>query len=136
MKPKDKPSFDDDRYCFCCGEKNPLGLKLKFSYSGEKLVSEAVVPKEFQGFKNLVHGGVLGTLLDEMMVNLYWLKGEKVVSVEFQVRLKAPCPVSEKLLLSAWPIERKKRLRLTASEAKLENGTIVAEATAKCLEIE
>jgi acyl-coenzyme A thioesterase PaaI-like protein len=127
--------FTDDRYCFCCGEKNPLGLKMKFRFEGQKILSEAVVPKEYQGFADVVHGGILGTLLDELIVNLYWLKGEKAVTVEYQVRLKAPCPVNQKILLSAWPVEAKKRLHYTSAEARLTDGTLVAEATAKCLEI-
>jgi acyl-coenzyme A thioesterase PaaI-like protein len=127
--------FTDDRYCFCCGEKNPLGLKMKFRYEGEKILSDVLVPKELQGFANVVHGGILGTIMDELIVNLYWLKGEKVVTVEYQVRLKAPCPVNTKVFLAAWPVETKRRLHYTAAEARLENGTLVAEATAKCLKI-
>lgn len=127
--------FADDRYCLCCGEKNTRGFRMKFRYEGERLLSETVVPKEYQGFANVVHGGILGTLLDELMVNLYWLKGEKAVTAEYQVRLKSPCPVDRKVLLSAWHVETKKNILLTAAEARLEDGTIVAEATAKCMKI-
>ncbi len=108
---------------------------MKFRAEGERLLSEAVVPKEFQGFADVVHGGILGTLLDEVMVNLYWLKGIKAVTVEFTVRLKAPCPTGARILLAAWPVDQKRRIHLTASEARLENGTLVAEATAKCMEV-
>jgi acyl-coenzyme A thioesterase PaaI-like protein len=128
--------FADDQYCLCCGEKNPLGFKMKFRYEGEKLISEAVVPKEYQGFADVVHGGILGVLLDELMVNLYWLKGEKAVTAEYQVRLKAPCPVNRKVLLSAWHVESKRNLLWTQAEAKLEDGTVVAEASAKCMRIQ
>lgn len=132
--PKDQ-LFIDDHYCLCCGGKNPLGFKMKFQFEGKKLLSEAVVPKEYQGFNNVVHGGILGTLLDELMVNLYWLKGTKAVTVEYQVRLKAPCPTGKRVLLSAWPTEEKRNIHYVAAEAKLEDGTVVAEATAKCMEI-
>jgi len=127
--------FEDDRYCIGCGEKNPLSLKMEFRYDGDRLLSEAVVPKEFQGFAHVVHGGILGTLLDEVMVNLYWLKGIKAVTVEFTIRLKAPCPTGTRILLTAWPVSSKKRLHCSASEARLDDGTLVAEGTAKCLEL-
>jgi acyl-coenzyme A thioesterase PaaI-like protein len=127
--------FTDDRYCLCCGEKNPLGFKMKFHFESEKLLSEAVIPKEYQGFANVVHGGILGTLLDELMVNLYWLKGEKAVTAEYQVRLKIPCPVNRKVFLSAWHVETKRNILLTAAQAELEDGTVVAEATAKCIKM-
>ena len=128
--------FNDDRYCLCCGEKNPLGLKMKFRYEDDKLFSEAVIPKEFQGFANVVHGGILGTLLDEMMVNLYWLRGEKAVTVEYQVRLKEPCPVNRKVLFSAWRADAKRNIHYTEAEARLEDGTVVAQASAKCMKIQ
>jgi acyl-coenzyme A thioesterase PaaI-like protein len=112
-----------------------MGFRMKFRYEGEKILSEALVPKEYQGFNNVVHGGILGTLLDELMVNLYWLKGEKVVTVEYQVRLKAPCPTGEEVFLSAWPVEAKRNLHLAAAEARLKNGKVVAEASAKCMKI-
>jgi len=127
--------FTDDHYCLCCGDKNPMGFKMKFRFEGEKLLSEAVIPKEYQGFNNVVHGGILGTLLDELMVNLHWLKGVKAVTVEYQVRLKAPCPTNTKVLLSAWPIEEKRSLHYVGADARLEDGTVVAEAAAKCMKI-
>ncbi len=97
------------------------------------MLSETVVPKEYQGFADVVHGGILGTLLDEIMVNLYWLKGENAVTAEYQVRLRAPCPVNRKVFLSAWHVETKRNIFLTAAQVRLEDGTIVAEATAKCM---
>jgi acyl-coenzyme A thioesterase PaaI-like protein len=127
--------FTDDHYCLCCGDKNPMGFKMQFRFEGEKLLSDAVIPKEYQGFNNVVHGGILGTLLDELMVNLHWLKGTKAVTAEYQVRLKAPCPTNTKVLLSAWPIEEKKNLLYVGAVAKLEDGTVVAEATAKCMKV-
>jgi len=127
--------FEDDRYCLCCGEKNPLGFKMRFRFEEGKILSETVIPKEYQGFAGVVHGGILGTLLDEVMVNLYWLRGEKAVTAEYQVRLKAPCPVDQMVFLSAWCTESKGKLHLTAAEARLGDGTVVAEATAKCMKI-
>lgn len=128
-------TFTDDRYCFCCGEKNPLNLKMQFRYENEKLLSEVIFPKEYQGFNNIVHGGILGTVLDEVMVNLHCLKGDMVVTAEYNVRLKTPCFVNQKVLLSAWSIKTKGRLYFTASEARLENGTLIAEATATCMKM-
>jgi len=125
--------FRDDQHCLCCGEKNPQGLRMKFRFQDGELLSEVVVPKTYQGFADVVHGGILGMLLDEMMVNLHWRKGEKAVTAEYQVRLKASCPVGEKVLLKSWTESEKRNLRFTASEARLEDGTLVATATAKCM---
>ncbi len=128
-------TFTDDRYSFCCGEKNPLNLKMQFHYESEKLFSSVIFPKEYQGFNNVVHGGIIGTVLDEIMVNLHCLKNEKIITAEYNVRLKAPCPVNQKVLLSAWSVKKKGRLYFSASEARLENGILIAEATATCMKI-
>ena len=135
MSPSHEALYQDDHYCLCCGDKNPLGFKMKFRFEGEKLFSEASVPKEYQGFADVVHGGILGTLLDEVMVNLHWLRGIKTVTAEYQVRLKAPCPVNQKIILSAWPLEMKRNIHFVAAQARLEDGTVVAEASAKCMKL-
>jgi acyl-coenzyme A thioesterase PaaI-like protein len=135
VSPTPETLYQDDHYCFCCGDKNPLGFKMKFRFEGDKLFSEAAVPKHYQGFADVVHGGILGTLLDELMVNLHWLQGIKTVTAEYQVRLKAPCPVNRKILLSAWPLETKRNIHFVAAEARLEDGTVVAEASAKCVKL-
>ena len=55
------------RSCFVCGESNPIGLQLKFETDG-RIVRTRFVPKpEHVGFKQTIHGGLLATLLDEIM---------------------------------------------------------------------
>src|SRR5512133_3324230 len=54
--------------CFVCGDANPNGLKLRFETDG-KLVKARFVPRaEHAGFRQTVHGGLVATLLDEIMV--------------------------------------------------------------------
>ena len=60
----------DDNYCFVCGKKNPIGLKLDFSFDGKTIKTDFIPQKEHQGYFNIVHGGIISTLLDEVMVKL------------------------------------------------------------------
>jgi uncharacterized protein (TIGR00369 family) len=56
------------RSCFVCGESNPIGLKLIMETDG-RIVQVRFVPRpEHVGFKGVVHGGIIATLLDELMV--------------------------------------------------------------------
>src|SRR5215475_13925053 len=56
------------RSCFVCGEANPLGLKMRFETDG-KIVHAKFSPRpEHIGFKGVVHGGLIATVLDEIMV--------------------------------------------------------------------
>ncbi len=71
--------LDDDAMCFCCGPKNPIGLKLEFETTAEGRMRTIWTPrKEHQGFKDIVHGGLVATVLDEVMVRLLYLRGISV----------------------------------------------------------
>jgi uncharacterized protein (TIGR00369 family) len=55
--------------CFGCSLKNKAGLQMKF-YTPEKLdsvISWLKVPDHLCGWSNLVHGGIISTMLDEAM---------------------------------------------------------------------
>src|SRR6185436_2207270 len=56
------------RSCFVCGESNSAGLNLRFETDG-RIVQAHFVPRlEHVGFKATVHGGLIATVLDEIMV--------------------------------------------------------------------
>ena len=54
----------DDRTCFICGEKNPIGLKLRLRTDPERGESAAEVTfrDDFQGWTKVVHGGLLAAV--------------------------------------------------------------------------
>jgi len=126
----------DDFYCFACGKNNPDGLKLEFSIKDGKIYSEYTFPKKFQGYANIVHGGMIALVLDEVMVNLPWkLYKVPVVSAEIDVRFKKPVKIGEKLTFIAEIEKEYKNLIYTKGKAELENGEIVAIASAKCIKV-
>jgi acyl-coenzyme A thioesterase PaaI-like protein len=134
------PELVDDRMCYACGKKNAVGLKLAFERPETgRLLSEVTFKKEHQGYKDIVHGGLVATVLDEMMVNLAWLQGTPAMTAELTVRLKKPVPVGQKVLLEGLlePGEgsgRGKLLRMRAT-AKSPAGVLYADAQAKCLRL-
>ncbi len=62
--------------CFGCSPINPSGLQMKFYTTDASVFSEVTVPKHLCGWNNLIHGGVLSTILDEIMswAAIYLLK--------------------------------------------------------------
>ena len=52
--------------CFICGLENPVGLRLHF-YEIEPGVLETkyTAPDHFQGYPGVLHGGIVGAILDE-----------------------------------------------------------------------
>ena len=53
--------------CFICGLENPIGLHLHF-YETEPGVVETsyISPDHFQGYPGVLHGGIVGALIDEV----------------------------------------------------------------------
>ena len=56
-----------DAHCFGCSQKNPYGLKMQFYADDAALYSWLSVPTHLCGWDGIVHGGVLSTILDEIM---------------------------------------------------------------------
>lgn len=55
--------------CFGCSENNKSGLKMNFfaDDSRDIVVSFTEIPPHLSGWSNLAHGGIIGTVLDEIM---------------------------------------------------------------------
>ena len=77
-----------DHNCFGCGPSNPVGLQMQFFTDDTSVVSEVTIPEHLCGWDNLVHGGAITTILDEIMswAAIYLLKRmilTKSITVEF-----------------------------------------------------
>ena len=55
--------LEDDHYCFACGLENPHGLRIRWLTEGKTARGEFVPERKFQGWKGIVHGGILGEKL-------------------------------------------------------------------------
>ncbi len=52
--------------CFGCGQKNSAGLKLQFEESEEFMHATWEPSEAYQGYPNILHGGIIASLLDEI----------------------------------------------------------------------
>jgi len=50
--------------CFGCGSKNHEGLQIKSYWDGEEAVCKWNSEEKYHGWKNILNGGVLATLID------------------------------------------------------------------------
>ena len=57
----------NSRMCFICGMENPVGLHLHI-YETEPGVVETtyIAPEHFQGYPGVLHGGIVGAIIDEI----------------------------------------------------------------------
>ncbi|MEW6108654.1 MAG: PaaI family thioesterase [Nitrospirota bacterium] len=125
--------LDDDGYCFVCGKKNKFGLNLEFRTENGRTHSEFIPKKIHQGFKDIVHGGIISTILDEAMMKAVLSLGIEAVTAEINIRLKIPLFVGEKALIDAGIEKIGNRLIETSAKITKNNTTIVAEAHAKLI---
>ena len=119
--------------CFVCGESNPIGLKLRFETDG-KCVRTRFVPKpEHVGFQQVVHGGILSTLLDEIMVWACAVQTKRFgFCAELSVRFLKPAEPGKAIDATAeLTANRKDRIFEAKGELKNAAGEVLATATGK-----
>ncbi len=123
--------------CFVCGESNPLGLNLRFETDGQVVRTRFVPRIEHIGFKATVHGGLVATLLDEMMVWVCAVRTRRFAfCAELNVRYVNPVRPNEPAVAVAGLIaNRRDRLFEAKAELKSEAGSLLASATGKYLPI-
>ncbi len=122
--------LNDDNHCFVCGEKNPMGLKLNFRYSDDSMKAEAIVTfaEQFQGWSNIVHGGLLSTVLDEIMVKPAENQGLNCVTAELNVRFRKPAYVGQQYKVTGKIKEiRGRKISATATIETME-AEVITEA--------
>jgi uncharacterized protein (TIGR00369 family) len=128
-----KLSLKDDGYCFVCGGKNSYGLQLVFDNENGITSAEFIPQKRHQGFKDLVHGGIISCILDEAMMKAVLSLGMEAVTVELAVRLQNPLYVGERAFVEANITKKGNRLIETATRIRKQSSTIVAQSQAKLL---
>jgi uncharacterized protein (TIGR00369 family) len=129
--------FRDDRVCFVCGEKNPIGLKLLIRTDPERGESSAEVTfrDDFQGWTKVVHGGLLAAVLDEALIYAAGAKGHICVTGEMTVRFVKPASTGVAYALRGRFLEDKGRIVLAESSLCDGQGQEVARASGKLFKV-
>jgi len=121
----------DANACFVCGPDNPQGLRVAFRLDGD-VCRAAFTPGPWHaGYDNQSHGGIIYSLLDDVMANWLFMRGERAHTAKSEIRYRQPVPLGTALSLEGWLVKRKGRLAVLRGEARREDdGQLVAEAEA------
>jgi uncharacterized protein (TIGR00369 family) len=131
--------YNTDNYCFVCGPANPIGLKLKFTIDEEtgETVSRIKFADHFQGWQGVLHGGLISTVLDEVMFYANHQKTKKKsVTAELNVRFKKPARMEKEFTIKGKVVDIRKRLVFTEGSLVDSDNNVVATATGKFLQVD
>jgi uncharacterized protein (TIGR00369 family) len=121
--------------CFVCGESNPIGLKLRFETDGRIVQTRFTPRNEHVGFKRTVHGGIIATLLDEIMAWACAVQAKRFgFCAELNVRFVNSLRPNEEVIATAELVaNRRGKIFETKGELRDEKGLLLASATGKYL---
>ena len=125
--------LEDNHKCFVCGKKNPDGLKINFKVSDNKIQAEFIPHSSLQGYANIVHGGIISTLLDEAMGKLAFELGINCLTAEINVRFKNPAYTGRKYLLIGEILKKSHKIVFAKAKILYESDLLIAEATGKLM---
>ena len=116
--------------CFACGTLNKHGLGLEIHVEPGQAWTELALEPRFEGWEGIAHGGILCTILDEVMA--WALVGEDNwgVTARMAVDFKKPVPVGTALRAHGWVTRSRRRLVETAARiTDATSGMELATAT-------
>lgn len=118
--------------CFACGRENPHSLGMTFFIAEDRsYCSKFTGRPEHVGYDEIMHGGIVATLLDECLSRVVIEEGLLAVTAELNVKYLKPTPIGEELLVRAWIEKYRGKLYNVAGEITLASGEVCAKAKAK-----
>ena len=89
-------------HCCLCGDFHPRSWRLSFEEMAEGGVkTKFVAGSELQGYDNVLHGGVIASLLDSAMTHCLFHQGVQAVTGDLRVRFLHPVACNVPLELRA-----------------------------------
>jgi len=124
--------------CFGCGAGNAQGMHLPFERddAARKIRGRFSLGEQFQGAPGFIHGGIIATVLDEVMSKVNLFRGVTAVTAELSVKYFKPVRVGQQLIVEGFEIRQDGRNLFYEGEIRDPNGQILASGTGRFVEID
>jgi len=119
----------EPHHCFACGSLNTTGMGLELHVERGRSWVELTLAERFQGWDGIAHGGILCTILDEVMA--WALVGEDNwgLTARLNVDFKRTVEVGQPLRADGWITRSRRRIVDTAGQV-VDPRTDIVLATA------
>jgi acyl-coenzyme A thioesterase PaaI-like protein len=128
----------NSRQCFGCGVENAAGLQIRFYSDGPgAAIARVMLGPKHQGFPGIAHGGIVATMLDEIMgrAALSTDPQRLLYTAKMEVRYRQTVPLYQMLTLKGRIDKDRGRLVVASGEIYLPDGTVAAEVTGTLVEV-
>ncbi|MEV0280808.1 PaaI family thioesterase [Streptomyces sp. NPDC050610] len=115
--------------CFGCAPSNPIGLHLDFERDGDVFTTRVKLGADYESFPGVVHGGIVGTILDETLAQAVYRSG-RVSAFTTGLRIRYARPMETDTEHTAWAeIVKRDEISVRATgRVETGDGEIVAVA--------
>jgi len=118
--------------CFACGTLNAHGLRLVLHVSDDTCWTELILGPDFQGWEGIAHGGIVATILDEVMGWALASAEAWGYTAKMSIEYRRPVPVGARIRGEGRVVARRRRL-LTTTARLVDPSTGTVYATAEGL---
>jgi uncharacterized protein (TIGR00369 family) len=117
----------EPHHCFACGELNEHGLHLQLHTSPDGSWAELALDSAFQGWDAVAHGGIVCTLLDEVMAWAVIGRGTWGVTARMNVTFRRPIRTGQAVRVEGWVVDEGRRaVKAAAHVLDLATGEVLA----------
>lgn len=121
-------------HCVVCSPDNSHGFNIRFETADDGSVeTEFHCSRTYQGYDNVLHGGVIATLLDSAMVHCLFAYGREALTAELNIRFKEPVRTDCPAHVRAWISQNGRQLTVLQSEL-VQQGRRKVVGTGKFME--
>jgi uncharacterized protein (TIGR00369 family) len=116
-------------HCFACGALNVQGLGLALHAEGDTCWTEISLPDRFEGWQGIAHGGIICTILDEVMAWSLAARDAWGLTARMTVDFKRPVPIGVPIRAEGRLVNARRRLmETTAHLVDASSGELLATA--------
>ena len=117
--------------CFACGTLNTQGMQLDLHIEPGRCWTELTLEPRFEGWEGIAHGGIVCTVLDEVMAWSLVGADNWGVTAKLAVEFKRPIRIGQPIRAEGWVTKERRRLVATAGTVvDTADGAVLATAEA------